>query len=150
MAPVPKKIRTNICTQLLWVRRRTTLDLSGRNLRRSTEWAKSICIHYNGWGLNRKCPIHQVLWGMLENRYLLVTMPETERKNRYLLTVQDRFTRFASAYPISNKEAGTVYLDVWYVNILMFSVYQTRYIQTMVVNIVRIFLWIWRIASVLK
>ena len=33
---------------------------------------------------------------------------ETVRKNLYLLTVQDRFTRFASAYPICNKEAGTV------------------------------------------
>ena len=38
----------------------------------------------------------------------LVTLSETVRKNRYLLTVQDGFTRFASAYPICNKEAGTV------------------------------------------
>jgi len=38
----------------------------------------------------------------------LVSMSETVRKNRYLLTVQDGFTRFASAYPICNKEAGTV------------------------------------------
>ena len=35
-------------------------------------------------------------------------MSETVRKNRYMLTVQDGFTRFASAYPICNKEAGTV------------------------------------------
>ena len=35
-------------------------------------------------------------------------MSETVRKNRYLLTVQDGFMRFASAYPICNKEAGTV------------------------------------------
>ena len=35
-------------------------------------------------------------------------MSDTVRKNRYLLTVQDGFTRFASAYPICNKEAGTV------------------------------------------
>ena len=38
----------------------------------------------------------------------LVSMLETVRKNRYLLTVQDGFTRFAGAYPICNKEAGTV------------------------------------------
>ena len=38
----------------------------------------------------------------------LVSMSETVRKNRNLLTVQDGFTRFASAYPICNKEAGTV------------------------------------------
>ncbi len=38
----------------------------------------------------------------------LVSMSETVRKNRYMLTVQDGFTRFASAYPICNKEAGTV------------------------------------------
>ena len=38
----------------------------------------------------------------------LVSMSETVRKNCYLLTVQDGFTRFASAYPICNKEAGTV------------------------------------------
>ena len=38
----------------------------------------------------------------------LVSMSETVRKNCYLLTVQDGFTRFASAYPICNKETGTV------------------------------------------
>ena len=38
----------------------------------------------------------------------LVSMSETMRKNRYMLTVQDGFTKFASAYPICNKEAGTV------------------------------------------
>ena len=38
----------------------------------------------------------------------LVSMSETARKNRYMLTVQDGFTRFASAFPICNKEAGTV------------------------------------------
>ena len=38
----------------------------------------------------------------------LVLMSETVRKYRYMLTVQDGYTRFASAYPISNKEAGMV------------------------------------------
>jgi hypothetical protein len=38
----------------------------------------------------------------------LVTLSETVKKNCYLLTVQDGFTRFAGAYPICNKEAGTV------------------------------------------
>ena len=38
----------------------------------------------------------------------LVLMSETVRKNPYMLTVQDGFARFASAYPICNKEAGTV------------------------------------------
>ena len=38
----------------------------------------------------------------------LVSFSKTVRKNCYLLTVQDGFTSFASAYPICNKEAGTV------------------------------------------
>ena len=38
----------------------------------------------------------------------LVSMSETVRKNRYMLTVQDGLKRFASAYPICNKEAGTM------------------------------------------
>ena len=38
----------------------------------------------------------------------LVSMSKTVRKNKYMLMVQDGFTRFASAYPICNKEAGTV------------------------------------------
>ena len=38
----------------------------------------------------------------------LVSKSETVRKNPYMLKVQDGFTRFASAYPICNKEAGTV------------------------------------------
>ena len=39
----------------------------------------------------------------------LVSMSETgKEKNRYLLTVQDGFTRFASAYLICKKKAGTV------------------------------------------
>ena len=42
----------------------------------------------------------------------LVSMSETVRKNRYMLTVQDGFARFASAYPICNKEAGTVALSL--------------------------------------
>ena len=47
--------------------------------------------------------------GVLEKVFIdLVLMSETVRKNLYLLTVQDGFTRFASAYPICNKEAGTV------------------------------------------
>ena len=57
----------------------------------------------------------------------LVSMSETVRKNRYLLTVQDGFTRFASAYPICNKEAGTVAG----VNILMFLDCQNKSTQTM-------------------
>ena len=38
----------------------------------------------------------------------LVTLSETVRKNHYLLTVQDGFTKFASAYSICNKEASTI------------------------------------------
>jgi len=38
----------------------------------------------------------------------LVSLYQPVRKNRYLLTVQDGFTRFASANPICNKEASVV------------------------------------------
>ena len=37
----------------------------------------------------------------------LVSFFETVRKNRHLLTAQDEFTKFASAYPICSKEAST-------------------------------------------
>ena len=37
-----------------------------------------------------------------------MTLSGAVRKNCYLLRVQDGFTRFESAYPICNKEAGTV------------------------------------------
>ena len=37
----------------------------------------------------------------------LVSFFETVRKNRHLLTAQDELTKFASAYPICNKEAST-------------------------------------------
>ena len=58
----------------------------------------------------------------------LVILSETMTKNCYLLTVQDGFTRFASAYLIGNKEAGTVALireqkgivTVWIVSCLKF------------------------------
>ena len=59
----------------------------------------------------------------------LVILSETMRKNCYLLTVQDGFTRFASAYLICNKEAGTVarvliceqgIVTVWIVSCLKF------------------------------
>ena len=40
-----------------------------------------------------------------ENFFIdLVSMSETVGKNRYLLTMQDGFTRFASTYPICYKE----------------------------------------------
>ena len=38
----------------------------------------------------------------------LVSMSETVRGNCYLLTVQNGFSHFSSAYPIPNKEASTV------------------------------------------
>ena len=59
----------------------------------------------------------------------LVILSETMTKNCYLLTVQDGFTRFASAYLICNKEAGTVarvliceqgIVTVWIVSCLKF------------------------------
>ena len=43
----------------------------------------------------------------------LVTMSETVRKNRYLLTVQDGFTKFASAYPICIKIASLLICELF-------------------------------------
>ena len=39
---------------------------------------------------------------------LVGPLPETSLKERYILTVEDGFTRYVSAYPIPNKEAATV------------------------------------------
>ena len=38
----------------------------------------------------------------------LVSMSETIRGNRYMLTVESSFSRYCGAYPIPNKEAHTV------------------------------------------
>ena len=38
----------------------------------------------------------------------LVSMLDTMRGNRYLLTAEDNFSRYCRAYPIPNKEARTV------------------------------------------
>jgi len=58
----------------------------------------------------------------------LVTLSETLRKNRYLLSVQDGFTRFTSAYPICNKEAGTMarVLIREHFNVLVYQIRCTR------------------------
>ena len=47
----------------------------------------------------------------------LLSISETVRKNRFLLTVQDGFTRFASAYPICNKELPECYTLTMGVNL---------------------------------
>ena len=39
---------------------------------------------------------------------LVGPLPKSEKKNRFILTMQDRFTKFSSAVAIPNKEAGTV------------------------------------------
>ena len=58
----------------------------------------------------------------------LVTLSETLRNNRYLLSVQDGFTRFTSAYPICNKEAGTMarVLIREHFNVLVYQIRCTR------------------------
>ena len=38
----------------------------------------------------------------------LVSMSDTIRGNRYLLTAEDSFSRYCGTYPIPNKEARTV------------------------------------------
>ena len=51
--------------------------------------------------------VHSTVGNVGEKVFIdLVSMPETVRKNRYLLTVQDGFTSFASAYPICNMGWG--------------------------------------------
>ena len=39
---------------------------------------------------------------------LVGPLPRNEKKNRFILTLQDGFTKYVSAVPIPNKEAGTV------------------------------------------
>ena len=58
----------------------------------------------------------------------LVSMSETVRKNRYMLTVQDGFTRFASAYPICNNWKQALWLECLYANISVYSACLTRFI----------------------
>ena len=58
---------------------------------------------------------------VVEKLYIeLVSLSDTVRGNRYLLTAEDSFSRYCRAYPIPNKEACTV------VNVLMdqhFNIY---------------------------
>ena len=45
----------------------------------------------------------------MEKLYIdLVTMAKTVKGNRYLLTVEDGFSRYVCAYPLPNKEALTL------------------------------------------
>ena len=61
----------------------------------------------------------------------LVSMSNTTRGNRYLLTEEDSFSRYCHAFPIRNKEAHTVakVLMDKYFNLYG---YQTSYTQIMV------------------
>ena len=69
-----------------------------------------------------------------ENEFIdLVSMSETVRKNRYLLTVQDGFTRLASAYPICNEEA--LWLEYKYMNISVFLDCLTKSTPTKELNL---------------
>ena len=63
----------------------------------------------------------------------LVSMLETIRRNQYMLTATDSFSRYCQAYPIPNKEANTMAKVLW-ITTSMYTDYRTSCIQIMEEN----------------
>ena len=73
------------------------------------------CCHVCGskkmWGKKRRAPLKQYVVGTPMERIaidILGPLPETSRKNKFILVVSDYFTKWTESYPIPNQEAITV------------------------------------------
>ena len=63
------------------------------------------------WGRKRRVPLKQYVVGAPMERIaidILGPLPETPRKNKFILVVSDYFTKWTESYPIPNQEATAV------------------------------------------
>ena len=70
-----------------------------------------ICGSKKTWGKKRRSPLKQYVVGAPMERIaidILGPLPETPRKNKFILVVSDYFTKWTESYPIPNQEAATV------------------------------------------
>ena len=70
-----------------------------------------VCGSKKTWGKKRRSPLKQYVVGALMERIaidILGPLPETPRKNKFVLVVSDYFTKWTESYPILNQEAATV------------------------------------------
>ena len=69
------------------------------------------CASKKTWGKKRRAPLKQYVVGAPMERIaidILGPLPETPRKNNFILVVSDYFTKWTESYPIPNQEATTV------------------------------------------
>lgn len=70
-----------------------------------------VCGSKKTWGKKRRAPLKQYVVGAPMERIaidILGPLPETPRKNKFILVVSDYFTKWTESYPIPNQEATTV------------------------------------------
>ena len=70
-----------------------------------------VCGSKKTWGRKRRAPLKQYVVGAPMERIaidILGPLPETPRKNKFILVVSDYFTKWTESYPIPNQEATTV------------------------------------------
>ena len=70
-----------------------------------------VCASKKTWGKKRRTPLKQYVVGAPMERIaidILGPLPETPRKNKFILVVSDYFTKWTESYPIPNQEATTV------------------------------------------
>ncbi|KAL9957276.1 hypothetical protein ACROYT_G038892 [Oculina patagonica] len=70
-----------------------------------------VCASKKTWGKKRRAPLKQYVVGAPMERIavdILGPLPETPRKNKFILVVSDYFTKWTESYPIPNQEATTV------------------------------------------
>lgn len=70
-----------------------------------------VCGSKKTWGKKRRSPLKQYVVGAPMERIaidILGPLPETPRKNKFILVVSDYFTKWTESYPLPNQEATTV------------------------------------------
>ncbi|XP_068739463.1 uncharacterized protein [Montipora capricornis] len=70
-----------------------------------------VCGSKKTWGRKRRAPLQQYVVGAPMERIavdILGPLPETPRKNKFVLVVSDFFTKWTESYPMPNQEASTV------------------------------------------
>ena len=70
-----------------------------------------VCGSKKTWGKKRCSPLKQYVVGAPMERIaidILGPLPETPRKNKFILVVSDYFTKWTESYPLPNQEATTV------------------------------------------